>query len=184
MANHIKVAEAVSSEQICAVVSLLRDFELWILRTRDDIPPDVREHVVSSEWLSELTNLAAHYGAPFGGIILSQVESIPAGCILLRGISHDTCEFRLTFVRPAFAMLDVDELQKLFGRNLAASLGYRFLKEPHTAKLQVSNRNRQPLTIASAARRAVMTLESRNVPSRARLPWLPPPPNPADSPTA
>lgn len=139
MKNEIVITEASSLADLASVSSVLRDYELWIHRNGQDVHADLSNHVGSEEWDSELADLPGHYGDPYGAIILARVGSAAAGCLLMRGISQDTGEVRIQFVRPAFAKLNLQPGMYDLAARLASQRGYRFLKACRTIALDLGS---------------------------------------------
>ena len=121
----ISIIEAVEPMQIAAVSQLLRDYRLWMGRRYQD-RQDVLDIYFDDEreWLSELADLKGHFGAPHGAIVLGLVDGIPAGCVLLRGISETDSEMKRLFVRPAFANLGLGKRMVSEIMSLSCKRGY------------------------------------------------------------
>jgi GNAT superfamily N-acetyltransferase len=111
----ISIIEAKTPEQIAQIAALLRDYLLWMHRRYSKYGPMLDAYFDKRQWESELNDLAGHYGAPFGGMVLAYVDGVPAGCVLMRGIGGDVAEMKRLFVRPAFQGLGL-------GRQMAEAL--------------------------------------------------------------
>lgn len=98
----INIIEAVAPDHLAQVAALLRDYLLWMRRRYRKHGDMIDAYFEPGEWQSELDDLAGHYGAPFGAIVLALVDGIPAGCVMMRGLEGDVSEMKRLFVRPAF----------------------------------------------------------------------------------
>jgi GNAT superfamily N-acetyltransferase len=103
----VTAIEATHEADVRSVVSLLRDYALWMRRRYMPQTDALDDYFDPVEWQSELSDLPGHYGAPHGAIVLARVGQTPAGCVLMRGVGETTCEMRRLFVRPAFRRLGV-----------------------------------------------------------------------------
>jgi ribosomal protein S18 acetylase RimI-like enzyme len=54
------------------------------------------------EFESELRTLPGEYAPPVGALMLAVEEEQLIGCVALRKITHDTCEMKRLYIRPAF----------------------------------------------------------------------------------
>jgi GNAT superfamily N-acetyltransferase len=50
----------------------------------------------------ELANLPGAYAPPAGRLLIAWVDRTAAGCVALRPMSHEICEMKRLFVRPAY----------------------------------------------------------------------------------
>lgn len=98
----LRIVEAERPPHTDDVAALLRDYLLWLHRQFAVAEGVMDEAIDQNEWESELADLSGHYGAPHGAILLAEVDKVPAGCALLRGIGEKLCEVKRLFVRPAF----------------------------------------------------------------------------------
>ena len=114
--TNISIVEAATPAQLDQVAALLRDYLLWMRRRYQGRQGVIDGRFDKNEWDSELADLAGHYGAPFGAILLGFVDGIPAGCVMMRSIGEKVCEMKRLFVRPAFQGLGL-------GRNMVTTLG-------------------------------------------------------------
>jgi ribosomal protein S18 acetylase RimI-like enzyme len=124
----ISIIEAADADQLAQVAALLRDYLLWMRRRYRRHGDMIDAYFDQHEWQSELADLAGHYGAPFGAIVLAIVDGIPAGCVMTRGLEGDVCEMKHLFVRPAFRGLGLARamLRKL--ARLADGRGYAHMR--------------------------------------------------------
>jgi putative acetyltransferase len=120
----ISVIEAVEPDQLVQVAHLLRDYLLWMRRRYSRHADMIDAYFDEAEWESELADLAGHYGAPFGAVVLALVDGIPAGCVVFRGLAGDACEMKRLFVRPAFQGLGVARAMLTRLSRLARTRGY------------------------------------------------------------
>lgn len=98
----LQIVEAEQPAKTRQVAGLLRDYLLW-LRREFASSPDLIDNVIDlNEWQSELADLRGHFGAPFGAILLAEMDGVPVGCAIMRGVGPDLCELKTVFVRPAF----------------------------------------------------------------------------------
>lgn len=120
----ISVIEAVEHDQLVQVAALLRDYLLWMRRRYRKHNDLLDAYFDEAEWESELGDLAGHYGAPFGAVVLALVDGIPAGCVAIRGLAEDVCEMKRLFVRPAFQGLGLSRLMLAKLARLGRARGY------------------------------------------------------------
>ncbi len=121
----IAIVEAVEPEQRAQVAALLRDYLLWMRRRYAEHAQLIDTYFDHGEWESELADLAGHYGAPDGAILLALVDGAAAGCVMLRGIGEDASEMKRLFVRPAFQDLGVAHALIPRLAELAFARGYK-----------------------------------------------------------
>lgn len=121
----INIFEATEPDQLMQVAALLRDYLLWIRRRYRKHGDMIDAHFDENEWQSEL---AGHYGPPFGAIVLAVVDGIPAGCVMIRGIEGDACEMKRLFVRPAFRGLSLGRAMVRKLARLAKARGYAHMR--------------------------------------------------------
>ena len=76
----------------------------------------------------ELGAIAAQYGPPSGGLVLSLVDDAAAGCVGVRRLQDGVAELKRMYVRPAYRGygLGVGLLQEAL--RVARSLGYRTIR--------------------------------------------------------
>lgn len=120
----ISIIEAADADQLAQVAALLRDYLLWMRRRYRKHGDLIDAYFDEHEWQSELGDLAGHYGAPFGAIVLALVDGIPAGCVIIRGLEGDACEMKRLFVRPAFRGLGLARAMVRKLARLARARGY------------------------------------------------------------
>jgi ribosomal protein S18 acetylase RimI-like enzyme len=120
----ISVVEAVQPDQLLQVAALLRDYLLWMRRRYRKHGDMLDLYFDEAEWESERADLAGHYGAPFGAIVLALVDGIPAGCVVIRGLAGDVCEMKRLFVRPAFQRMGIARAMVGKLARLARARGY------------------------------------------------------------
>lgn len=121
----IAIVEAVGPEHLAQVAALLRDYLLWMRRRYAKHGQLIDNYFDHREWESELADLAGHYGAPDGAILLALVDGAAAGCVVLRGIGKDVSEMKRLFVRPAFQDLGVAHALVPRLAELALARGYK-----------------------------------------------------------
>ncbi len=131
----LQIVEAETPPHADHVVALLRDYVLWLRRRYVKQIDVIDAYFDEREWESELADLKGHYGAPFGGVLLALVDSVPAGCVMMRGIGEDVCEMKRLFVRPAFQGMNIARLLTQRLAKLAAERGYATMRL-ETGKLQ------------------------------------------------
>jgi len=124
----ISIIEAVDDSHFEHVSSLLRDYLLWMRRRYHRYADMVDAYFDAREWESELADLAGHYGAPHGAIVLALVDGVPAGCMMMRGIGDDVCEMKRTFVRPAFQGMGLARAMAKKLARLADARGYACMR--------------------------------------------------------
>jgi len=124
----IFIVEAVEPRHIAAVEQLLRDYLLWMRRRYAEHLDMIDAYFDELEWQSELADLAGHYGAPHGAILLALVDGVPAGCVVMRGIGRDVSEMKRLFVRPAFRGLGLARKMIDMLMRLSCKRGYAHLR--------------------------------------------------------
>jgi GNAT superfamily N-acetyltransferase len=124
----VSIIEVTETEDVAAVAQLLRDYLLWMRRRYRDQLAMIDAYFDPLEWESELRDLIGHYGAPHGGIVLSLVDGVPAGCVMMRGISESDSEMKRLFVRPAFRNLGLAKRMIAFVMQLSCVRGYRHMR--------------------------------------------------------
>ena len=67
------------------------------------------------DFRGEVANLPAVYGPPAGRLLLAEIDTVPAGCVALRGRDGGVCEMKRMYVRPAFR-------RRGLGRKLAEAI--------------------------------------------------------------
>lgn len=122
---NLTVVEAATPEHLAQVAALLRDYLLWMRRRYAKHGQLIDNYFDPREWESELADLAGHYGAPDGAILLALVDGAAAGCVMLRGIGEDASEMKRLFVRPAFQDLGVAQALVPRLAELALARGYK-----------------------------------------------------------
>jgi putative acetyltransferase len=123
----ISIVEAAEPKHVSQVGALLRDYLLWTHRRYGEHAEIIDAYFDGREWESELADLPAHYGFPFGAIFLAQVDDVPVGCVLLRGIGDNVGEMKRLFVRPAFRDMGIACALVARLSELALARGYKTL---------------------------------------------------------
>ncbi len=120
----ISIIEVVERPHVAPVKHLLRDYLLWMRRRYRGHDDMIDAYFDEGEWESELADIEGHYGAPFGGIVLALVDGVPAGCVMLRGVTENVSEMKRLFVRPAFRGLGLGRRMIDFIMQLSCKRGY------------------------------------------------------------
>ncbi|MEQ1865307.1 MAG: GNAT family N-acetyltransferase [Micropepsaceae bacterium] len=126
--TRISIVEAVEAKHVAQVGALLRDYLLWMRRRYGDHAKIIDAYFDRSEWESELADLPAHYGRPYGALLLARIGDMPVGCVLLRGIGEDVGEMKRLFVRPAFQNMGIACALVARLSELGLARGYKTLK--------------------------------------------------------
>jgi putative acetyltransferase len=124
----INIIQATDPDQLMQVAALLRDYLLWMRRRYRKHADMIDAYFDENEWQGELADLAAHYGPPFGAIVLALVDGMPAGCVMIRGLEGDAYEMKRLFVRPAFRGLGLARAMVRKLARLAESRGYAHIR--------------------------------------------------------
>jgi len=98
----VTIVRAESSDQITAVRSLFSEYVDWL--GIDLSYQDFPEEFAALPW---------RYAPPRGDLLLALEDGEPAGCVALRPVDAESCEFKRFFVRPRFR-----------GRGLGLALGW------------------------------------------------------------
>lgn len=85
------IVEAVDRAQVARVAELFREYGLLIAG-----------HVCASDLEAEMAGLPGRYGRRPGGLLLAEVNGVPAGCVALRPALLGEVEVKRLYVRPGF----------------------------------------------------------------------------------
>jgi GNAT superfamily N-acetyltransferase len=89
---------------------------------------------------TELSDLAAAYAPPRGGILVGVAGGQLAGCVALRPLEPGTCEMKRLYVRPPFRRTGLGKRLAVAAIEKARDLGYDRMRIDTLPQMQAARR--------------------------------------------
>jgi GNAT superfamily N-acetyltransferase len=89
---------------------------------------------------TELSDLAAAYAPPRGGILVGVAGGQLAGCVALRPLEPGTCEMKRLYVRPPFRRTGLGKRLSVAAIEKARDLGYDRMRIDTLPQMQAARR--------------------------------------------
>jgi len=124
----IQILQAITSEQLDQVKSLIREFVFWHRQEHQDDLPLIDEYFEAEDFEEEISSLPGDYAPPKGSLLLATYDNQPAGCVALRQLDAHTCEMKRMFVYPHFQGKGIGRILTKRIIEEAKKNGYKFMR--------------------------------------------------------